>query len=106
MATTMYGPLGPKDIQQPGKATCPKCSSFHSYRTAGIINLVKTHLDKEGCMTAQAKKEKQPCKNVEQPVTLGIQLCSRQRRGGWQRVPSLPYMDITWYDVDGWFKES
>jgi hypothetical protein len=38
-----------------------KCSSLCGYRshgTAGIINLVKTHLDKEGCMTAQAKKDK------------------------------------------------
>ncbi|KAJ7354195.1 hypothetical protein DFH08DRAFT_804113 [Mycena albidolilacea] len=113
MATTMYGPLGPaldtiwqKDVQQLGKATCHKCSSLHSYRTMGIVNLVKTHLDKEGCMTAQAKKDKQLHKNVEQPVTLTIQLCLRQRRGGWQRVPSLPYMEITWYELGGWFKES
>jgi hypothetical protein len=52
-----------KDIQQPGKATCPKCSSLCDYGTAGIINLVKTHLDKEGCMTAQARKDKQPHRN-------------------------------------------
>ncbi|KAJ7825090.1 hypothetical protein B0H14DRAFT_2596753 [Mycena olivaceomarginata] len=87
MARTMYGPLGPKNIQQPGKATCHKCSSLHGYGTAGIINLVKTHLDKEWCMTAQAKKDKQPRKNVGQPVALGVQLCSRQRRGSWQKYP-------------------
>jgi hypothetical protein len=33
------------------------------YGTSGVINLVKTHLDKVGCTEAQAKKDKQPRKN-------------------------------------------
>jgi hypothetical protein len=61
-----------KDVQQLGKATCPKCSSLHGYGTVGIINLVKTHLNKEGCMTAQAKKDKWQHKNVGQPVALSV----------------------------------
>jgi hypothetical protein len=43
-----------------------KCSSlcgYGSHETVGIINLVKTHLDKQGCMTAQAKKDKQSGKH-------------------------------------------
>ncbi|KAJ7862813.1 hypothetical protein B0H14DRAFT_3610853 [Mycena olivaceomarginata] len=53
MATTMYGPSGPvldaiwqKDVQQPGESHLPQ-----------------THPNKEGCMKAQAKKDKQPRRN-------------------------------------------
>ncbi|KAJ7803664.1 hypothetical protein B0H14DRAFT_2613115 [Mycena olivaceomarginata] len=63
MTTTMYGPAGPKDVHEPGKATCPKCSLRRGYGTSGVINLVKTHLDKVGCTVAQAKKDQQPRKN-------------------------------------------
>ncbi|KAJ7720113.1 hypothetical protein B0H16DRAFT_1793815 [Mycena metata] len=63
---TMEGPPGPaldalwqKDVHKPGKATCPKCGALRGYGTSGVMNLVGTHLNKEGCREAAEKKDKQ-----------------------------------------------
>ncbi|KAJ7434946.1 hypothetical protein FB451DRAFT_1465917 [Mycena latifolia] len=52
-----------KDVHTVGKATCPQCGSLRSYGTAGLVNLVKTHLDTLKCQAAAAKRDKQPRKN-------------------------------------------
>ncbi|KAJ7804171.1 hypothetical protein B0H14DRAFT_2612654 [Mycena olivaceomarginata] len=66
----MDGPAGlaldviwQKDVHEPGKATCPKCGLLRSYRTAGVINLVKKHLDKEICKDTKRKQDKELRKN-------------------------------------------
>ncbi|KAJ7071922.1 hypothetical protein B0H15DRAFT_737549, partial [Mycena belliarum] len=46
------------------KATCPKCGELRSYGTAGILNLVKTHLDTQKCQTAARKRDRQPRGNT------------------------------------------
>ncbi|KAF8146927.1 hypothetical protein K438DRAFT_1836367 [Mycena galopus ATCC 62051] len=45
-------------IHKLGKATCPKCGALRGYGTSGVMNLVATHLDKDGCRTEAAKKDK------------------------------------------------
>ncbi|KAJ6623827.1 hypothetical protein B0H10DRAFT_2213199 [Mycena sp. CBHHK59/15] len=52
-----------KDAHLIGQATCPKCGAMLKYGTAGIINLVKRHLDSPKCLAAVAKKDKQPRQN-------------------------------------------
>ncbi|KAJ7198077.1 hypothetical protein GGX14DRAFT_374467, partial [Mycena pura] len=47
-----------------GKATCPQCGELRSYGTAGILNLVKTHLDTQKCQAAARKRDKQPRANT------------------------------------------
>ncbi|KAJ7805664.1 hypothetical protein B0H14DRAFT_3770845 [Mycena olivaceomarginata] len=66
----MDGPAGPaldviwqKDVHEPGKATCPKCGLLRGYGTAGVINLVKKHLDKEIRKDTKKKQDKEPRKN-------------------------------------------
>ncbi|KAJ7898338.1 hypothetical protein B0H14DRAFT_2557368 [Mycena olivaceomarginata] len=49
-----------KDVHEPGKATCPKCSLRRGYGTSSIINLVKTHLDKVGCTEAHPRRTSSP----------------------------------------------
>ncbi|KAJ7744401.1 hypothetical protein B0H16DRAFT_1322187 [Mycena metata] len=51
--------LWQKDVHKPGKATCPKCGALRGYGTSGVMNLVGTHLNKEGCREAAEKKDKQ-----------------------------------------------
>ncbi|KAJ7306878.1 hypothetical protein DFH08DRAFT_944693 [Mycena albidolilacea] len=52
-----------KDVHEPGKATCPKCGLLRGYGTAGVVNLVKKHLDKEICKDTKKKQDKEPRKN-------------------------------------------
>jgi hypothetical protein len=52
-----------KDVHVPGKAICPKCGLLRGYRTAGVINLVKKHLDKEICKDTKKKQDKEPRKD-------------------------------------------
>ncbi|KAJ7349582.1 hypothetical protein DFH08DRAFT_996706 [Mycena albidolilacea] len=58
-----------KDVHEPGKATCPKCSLRRGYGTSGVINLVKTHLDKVGCTVAASSGQEGQAASQNGPLS-------------------------------------
>ncbi|KAJ7454491.1 hypothetical protein FB451DRAFT_1184824 [Mycena latifolia] len=51
--------LWQKDVHVLGEATCPKCGTLCKYGAAGVVNLVKRHLDTPTCRALQLKRDKQ-----------------------------------------------
>ncbi|KAF7328292.1 hypothetical protein MSAN_02488500 [Mycena sanguinolenta] len=54
-----------KDETTLGKATCPKCGTLLRYGTAGVANLVKTHENKQSCLDAKAKRDREKARRKD-----------------------------------------